>query len=118
MTTRVLLIGHGLFGEGLYHLLAGSPHFAVVAAVDNWQDAQTWLSQHEADVLIVDRQIVPADTFSLPPFISHGQAPRVIYLTLAENTMTIYTPHIIADAHKDDLLAVLEATSLPGKKRP
>lgn len=116
MTTRVLLIGHGLFGEGLYHLLAGSPHFAVVAAVDNWQDAQTWLSQHEADVLIVDRQIVPADTFSLPPFISHGQAPRVIYLTLTENKMTIYTPQIITDAHKDDLLAVLAASGVPERK--
>lgn len=118
MTTRVLLIGHGLFGEALYRLLVASPHLAVVAAVDSWEAAQAWLSHHEADVLIVDRQTVAAEALSLLPFVTHGHVPRVIYLTLAENTMTIYTPQIIADAHKDDLLAVLEATSLPGKKRP
>ncbi|MCS7040431.1 MAG: hypothetical protein RMN24_16420 [Anaerolineae bacterium] len=118
MTTRVLLIGHGLFGEGLYHLLAGTPHLAVVAAVDSWEDAQAWLSQHEADVLIVDRQTVAADTLSLPPFVSHGHAPRIIYLTLAENKMTIYTPQIVANARKDDLLAVLKATGVPERKGP
>jgi DNA-binding NarL/FixJ family response regulator len=118
MTTRVLLIGHGLFGEGLHRLLAASPHLAVVAAVDDWEAAQAWLAQHEADVLIVDRQTVSPDILPLPPSIGHGHAPRVIYLTLAENKMTIYTPQIITDAHKDDLLAVLEATGPSGKKRP
>lgn len=108
MTKRVLLVGQGLFSEGLVHLLAEAANVSLVGAVNTWDEAQSLLKQEVADVLILDHPAIRVDEAELAAlFRTPGRAIQVIYLTLAENRLTLYAHKEVANATVDDLLGIL-----------
>jgi len=110
MATRVLVVGQGLFGEGLHHLLAGAANLNLVGTAPTWEAAQALMQDQPADVVIVDQRSVHLDQTDLLPFLQrHGKTLKVICLTLAENTMTILAQKEVANATAEDLLQILQS---------
>ncbi len=117
MSTRVLLVGHGLLPEGLYRLLAETDSLSVVARVGNWHEAQQWLADQTADVVLVVTQL-PLLAMTLPSIPGRSdRVTKVVCLTMSANDLTIYTPQVIRNARREDLVRVLtEEVSPAGKK--
>ena len=117
MSTRVLLVGHGLLPEGLYRLLAETGSLSVVARVGSWHEAQQWLADQTADVVLVVTQLpLLAMTSPVLPGSSGGET-KVVCLTMSANDLTIYTPQVIRNARPEDLVRVLtEDVSPVGKQ--
>jgi DNA-binding NarL/FixJ family response regulator len=110
MGTRVLLIGQGVFRDGLARLLMQDPAVTIFGAAATWAEAQTLMRESLPDVLIVDRMVAslqPADLFAWSG--ARASNLKVIYLTLAENKMVVYEQHKVADVSASDLLSAIRA---------
>lgn len=115
MITRILLIGQGLFREGLEHLLNGRENMAVVGMAETWNDARDHLAELRPDVLIVeqtgsqDQNLRSALQGGDPaPLLESGlQKIKVIHLSLVENRMLVYDWQQVGGATPDDLKRVL-----------
>ena len=112
MPTRVLLVGRGLFRDGLERALAHEPTVAVVGSADTWQAAQALVTQLKPDVLIVDHAAKALRKVDMTPVLE-TDAPtlKVIHLTLAENKMVVYDQRQVADVSLTDLLSALKSGS-------
>lgn len=117
MPTRVLLVGHGLLLEGLCRLLAETDSLSIVATVDNWSEAQKWLACQTVDVVLVVTEI-PLFAMSLPSVPDGAdRVTRVVCLTMSANDLTIYTPQVIRNVSREDLVRVLtQEGSFAGNK--
>jgi DNA-binding NarL/FixJ family response regulator len=110
MATRLLLIGQGLFREGLEHLLAQEPSMTIVGSVGGWQEARALMASVRPDVLIVDHAAArPGAADFVSPIGADAHRLRIIHLTLAENTMVVYDQRQVADVSLTDLLSVLRS---------
>lgn len=113
MATRVLLVGHGLFREGLERLLGESGGVEVVGAAETWAEAEALMRRANPQVVIADHDTSRLNPADLAPFLHAGaENMRIIYLTLADNTMIIHQQQALANATLGDLQAVL--ASPPG----
>ncbi len=109
MATRILLIGQGLFCDGLAHVLAQEPTVTIVGSVNTWDEAQD-LAYARADVLIVDHaseKLCQADL--LPLLGAEARNIKVIHLTLAESKMVVHDQRQVTDVSLTDLLSVLRS---------
>ncbi len=112
MSTRVLLVGQGLFREGLEHTLAQEPTITVVGSANTWPEAQTLVARLKPDVLIVDHAATAlgqADMTPLPGL--NDQTLKVIHLTLAENKMVVHDQRHVTNVSLTDLLQALKSSS-------
>jgi len=101
MSSRVLLVGQGLFLDGLTRLLNEQRSVSVVGAARDWAEAETLVQTHRPDTVIVDH-VDPT-----PSFESALPAPQVIYLTLAENRMVVHSRQEMAHPTASDLVRVI-----------
>lgn len=118
MTARVLLIGHGLFRDGLARLLAEQPLVSIVGEAGAWAEAQTLVAQKRPDVLIVDHAAAELGEADLAPLLeTEAPAIKVIYLTLADSKMIVHNRQQVADVTVEDLLGALQIKPEPGPRR-
>ena len=109
MPTRVLLVGRGLFRDGLEHALAQEPSVAIVGSADTWQAAQALVPELKPDVLIVDHAAKALHNADMATLLGTETQPlKVIHLTLAENKMVVYDRRQVADVSLTDLLSALK----------
>ncbi len=112
MPTRVLLVGRGLFRDGLERALAQEPAVTVVGSADTWREAQAQVLELKPDVLIVDHAAKALRQADMTPVLGTESQPiKVIHLTLAENKMVVYDQRQVADVSLVDLLSALKSTS-------
>jgi DNA-binding NarL/FixJ family response regulator len=117
MTARVLLIGHGLFRDGLARLLAEQPLVSIVGEAGAWAEAQTLVAGKRPDVLIVDHAAADLVEADLAPLLeAEAPAIKVIYLTLADNKMIVHNRQQVADVTVEDLLSALQIKPRPRRK--
>ncbi len=101
MSSRVLLVGQGLFLDGLTRLLSEQRSVSIIGAARDWAEAATLVQTHHPDTVIVDH----ADT--TPTFDSAMPAPKVIYLTLSDNRMVVHSRQELAGPTASDLVRVI-----------
>ncbi len=112
MITNVLLIGHGVFHDGLERLLAEQPHMSIVGTADTWTEAQEMVSLLQPDVLIVEQEAAELYEDDLTPLLDmQGHTMKIIYLTLAESRMIIHDRQEVDGATVDHLLEALQMSS-------
>jgi DNA-binding NarL/FixJ family response regulator len=108
MVIRVLLVGHGLYCEGLKHILADDPHVAVVGSARTRQEAQNSIKQLAPEVVIIDRTASEFSEDDLTLLLA-GKSTNLlaVYLNLDENKMIVHDRHLVGSATFEDLLAAL-----------
>ena len=112
MTTKVLLIGHGVFHDGLERLLAEQSTMSIVGTSDTWTEAQEMVAQLRPDVLIVEQEAADLYEDDLTPLLDmQGHTMKIIYLTLAESRMIIHDRQEVDGATVDHLLEALHVNS-------
>jgi DNA-binding NarL/FixJ family response regulator len=112
MVTRVLLIGQGLFRDGLTHLLRDVAALKIIGATDTWADARLMMLQERPDVLIVDHNNARLSEADLAPVLNIDLPDlKIIYLTLAENRMIVHDQRQVSNVMLSDLLGALHASS-------
>ncbi len=112
MITRVLLVGQGLFRDGLERTLAQEPSIAIVGSALTWAEAQKMAADLKPDVLIVDHAGVALNQADLAPLLSmDDQALKVIHLTLAENKMVVHDQRQVTNVSLTDLLQALKTSA-------
>jgi DNA-binding NarL/FixJ family response regulator len=118
MTTRILLIGQGLFRDGLEHVLAQEPSVTIVGSVSTWTEAQDLMARVRADALIVDHASEKLRQADLLPLLgTEAQDIKVIHLTLAENRMVVHDQRQVTDVSLADLLGVLHSSAGSARDR-
>ena len=113
MATKVLLIGHGMFHDGLKRILSEQSQMSVVGTASTWDEARELLAQLQPDVLIVEQEA--ADLYednlaSLMDMQDHAQ--KIIYLTLAESRMIIHDRQKVEGATIDHLFKALQVNTV------
>lgn len=112
MATNVLLIGHGVFHDGLERLLAEQPQMSVIGTASNWDEAQQVMTREQPDVLIIEQESANLYEDNLAPLLDvETETFKVIYLTLAESKMVIHDRQQVNGATVDNLLEVLQTKS-------
>ena len=105
MSTRVLLVGQGLFRDGLAHMLAQEPTVTIVGSENTWPEAQALVARLKPDVLIVDHAATALREAEMTPLLGlNDQTLKVIHLTLAENKMVVYDRRHVANVSLTNLL--------------
>ncbi len=111
MGTRVLLVGRGLFRDGLAHLLGQESSVSVVGSANSWREAEGLIAQTQPDVLIVDQAAIgsrPTNVYALlgnPP-----RSLRIIHLTLDENRAVVDDLRQVSDMDVTELLGILHSS--------
>lgn len=109
MKTRLLLIGQGIFLDGLTHILNEQSNLQIIGAVDDWSKAQQILAQQQPDIIIVDHADTELRAADLSPLLTNDYPTiKVIYLTLAENKMVIHNRKQVSGATITDLLQAMQ----------
>ncbi len=109
MSAQVLLIGRGLFQDGLDRVLKNYPDVVeIVGIAETWDDAKKMLTTLHPDALIADYQcadvIVPEmETFSG----EDGKPIKALFVILDENKMIVYQRQQMTDITIDRLVESL-----------
>jgi len=112
MATNVLLIGHGVFHDGLERLLAEQSQMSVIGTASNWDEAQQVMTREQPDVLIIEQESANLYEDNLAPLLDvETETFKVIYLTLAESKMVIHDRQQVNGATVDNLLEALQTKS-------
>ena len=109
MSTQVLLVGRGLFQDGLARLLeANQTYVNVIGFAESWQEAKTLLKTLRPDALIADYQcadVIVADLERLS--IEEYQISKALFIILDENKMVVYHRQQFVDITIDQLIKAL-----------
>jgi response regulator of citrate/malate metabolism len=115
MNTRILLIGQGLFLDGLTHILSEQPNTEIIGAVSSWKAAENLVAERQPDIIIVDHNEEELRETDLAPLLENQIASvKVIYLTLAANKMIIHNRQQFDDVTMPDLLKALGSSDEGG----
>ena len=92
MRTPVLLVGRGLFQDGLTRMLgAERPDISVIGFAETWQEARDLLNRLRPAALIADYQYadaIMADLEKLP--LAESRLFKTLFIILDENKMVVY----------------------------
>jgi CheY-like chemotaxis protein len=115
MNPRILLIGQGLFLDGLNRILSEQHDAEIVAAVSSWEEARHIIKQENPNIVILDHDEPDLRQSDLAPLLENTSASlKVIYLTLSTNEMIIHNRQQLSDASISDLI---DALQLPNEDR-
>ncbi len=114
MGTRILLVGRGLFRDGLAHALRQEPSVTIVGSVSAWHDVPAEVALTHPDVLIVDEAAVRPATPDTLPLLGPGASHlKIIYLTLDTNRAVVDDLRQVIDLSLTDLVTLLRASPAP-----
>ena len=115
MNARILLIGQGLFLDGLTRILSEQNDAEIVATVNRWEEAREIIKQKKPNILILDHDEPDFRQSDIAPlFEITTTSLKVIYLTLSTNEMIIHNKQQLSDASVSDLI---NAIQLPEEHR-
>ena len=107
--TRILLIGQGIFLDGLTHILGEQTGVEIIGAVSDWAAARQTLRRRQPETIIVDHTNAELRAADLSPLLENDYPSiKVIYLTLADNKMVIHDRKQVSGATMRDLLQALQ----------
>ena len=109
MSTQVLLIGRGLFQDGLDRVLkAYSSDIEIVSVVGSWEEAKTVLAEIHPDALIADYQYADVIVSEMETFSGEDGKPiKALLVILDENKMIVYQRQQMTDITIDRLVEAL-----------
>jgi DNA-binding NarL/FixJ family response regulator len=110
MTTRILILGQGLFCDGLTRLLLDFPSVEIIGAVENCAEARDVVVHEGPEVLIVDHVQVSMHPSELNELMESVDSLKVIFLTLSENKMVVHNRQQLADVTLPVLMQALQIT--------
>jgi len=110
MTTRVLIIGQGLFSEGLTRLLQDFPTVEIIGVFDTCASARELVTQGVPDALIIDHAQASMHVTELNDLLESVESLKVISLTLTENKMVIHNRQQLADVTLPVLMQALQVS--------
>ena len=112
MGTRVLLVGQGLFRDGLAHLLGKEPSVFVVGSASSWGEAEDLIAETQPEVLIVDQAVIGGRTPDVYSLLgSPSRRLRIIHLTLDENRAVVDDLRQVPNMDATELLGMLRSSS-------
>ncbi len=115
MNARILLIGQGLFLDGLTRILTEQPDTEIIAAVHNWEEAGSIVEQENPNIVIVDHDEPKLRQTDLAPLLENESPElKVIYLTLSANKMIVHNRQQLTDVSVPDLIQALDLSSDKG----
>lgn len=108
MKARILLIGQGLFLDGLTRILSEQPGTEVIAAASTWAEAHSIVDQENPNIVIVDHDEPDLRETDLAPLLEGDTSSlKVIYLTLSANKMIVHNRQQWTDVSVPDLIHAL-----------
>jgi len=109
MSTQVLLVGRGLFQEGLARVLSSyADHVEIIGAAESWEVAKTQLDILHPDTLIADHQYADAIIADMDHFSLDDDKPtKALFIILDENKMIVYQRQQLVDITIDHLVEAL-----------
>ena len=109
MNARILLIGHGLFVDGLTHILSEQPNAEIIGSASNWDEARKIIDQENLNIVILDHDEPDLRQSDLAPLLeSKIPSLKVIYLTLSTNKMIVHDRQHLSDVSVPDLVDALQ----------
>lgn len=110
MSLRVLIIGQGMFLDGLVRLLTEQPTVKIAGTAANWEEARAQIDKLKPDALIVDHADANLRQADLVQGLE-SQVPTIIYLTLADTKMVVHNWQHVADVQVTDLVQALQGSA-------
>jgi len=109
MSTQVLLIGRGLFQDGLDRVLKNySPDIEIVGIAETWEEAKTMMATLHPDALIADYECADVIVPEMESFTGEDEKPmKAIFVILDENKMIVYQRQQMTDITIDRLIESL-----------
>jgi DNA-binding NarL/FixJ family response regulator len=109
MSTQVLLIGRGLFQDGLDRVLKNySPDVEIIGVAETWEEAKSMLSTIHPDALIADYQYADVIVPEMESFTESGEKSiKALFVILDENKMIVYQRQQMTDITIDRLVEAL-----------
>ena len=109
MSIQVLLIGRGLFHDGLDRVLKNySPVIELVGVAETWDEAKSMLHTMHPDTLIADYQYADVIVPEMEHFTTTGEKPlKILFVILDENKMVVYQRQQMSDITIDRLIEAL-----------
>ncbi|MEA3334748.1 MAG: hypothetical protein U9R25_02490 [Chloroflexota bacterium] len=105
--TVLVVSAHPLFGEGLVRLLGDQVE--VIGTVPTWKDAQSVVPDRRPHAIIVDHEDADLTESDLAPLLwPEGEDLRVIFVSLAGDTMTVHQRRQVTGAGEADLIRALK----------
>lgn len=112
MGTRILLIGRGLFRDGLAHVLSREPAVSIVGSANTWQEARDMIARVQPDALIIDEGVTTSSHQELRRLLGPDATRlKIIHLSLDENRAIVDDLRQVADMSMTDLLKILHTAS-------
>ena len=109
MNARILLVGQGLFLDGLSRILSEQSDDIIIAAVSDLENARKIINQENPDIVIVDHDEPDLRHSDLAPLLeSQDLSLKVIYLTLSSNKMIVHNRQQLVDVSVPDLITALQ----------
>ncbi|GJM41785.1 MAG: hypothetical protein DHS20C20_20670 [Ardenticatenaceae bacterium] len=111
LVRRVLIISkQALFREGLRRLLSDSSGIDRLEGVRSLNDAKMLAPVMNPDLIIFDCSDLPPAEIpeEMISNLFRLGSPQVVFLTLANKQMVLYSRHAFREATDSDLLALLE----------
>lgn len=92
MSTPVLLVGRGLFQDGLARILgAERTDISVIGFAETWKEAKNLLKRLQPEALIADYQYADAIMADLEKLsVAESRLFKTIFILLDENKMVVY----------------------------
>jgi DNA-binding NarL/FixJ family response regulator len=109
MSTQVLLVGRGLFLEGLTRLLENhQAAVKVIGSVESWPAAKDLLTTLQPDALIADYQCAETIIADIEKLATEAYPiTKVLFIILDENRMVVYRRQQVADIAIHQLIEAL-----------
>jgi DNA-binding NarL/FixJ family response regulator len=109
MSTQILLIGRGLFQDGLDRVLKTySSDVEIIGTAETWEAARAMLATLHPDALIADYECADVIVADLESFSSEDGKPlKVLFVILDENKMIVYQRQQMTDITIDRLIEAL-----------
>ncbi len=109
MSTQVLLVGRGLFQEGLARVLSSyASQVEIIGAAESWDEAKVLLETLHPDTLIADYQYADVIIADMEGFSLDGDRPtKALFIILDENKMIVYQRQQLVDITIDHLVEAL-----------
>ncbi len=109
MSTQVLLIGSGLFQDGLDRVLKNhAPDIEIIGIAKSWDEAKILLASVTPDALIADYQYADTIVADMESLTSDNEKPlKVLFVIPDENRMIVYQRQQMTDLTIDRFIEAL-----------